>query len=270
MVPYAVCMILKGITDPFLPMDTASQVGYYRFSLVTVAKNAPYYLGLVSNLFGVPHQDKILFGLSLPFLIVGMKARWRQDYHFLLFCALNQLLYTAWPGRGGLRYVLPMLPFYLYFMFQGACVVLNHLTKDCPSPRDVPGLCKVAFSCCLLLTASLLAESAYFAYCNMQNDRAILGPYDADSIEMFAFVRQHTASDARLMFFKPRAMRLLAQRLAFASNRPADLAKADYLVIHKKFEICNQIRFPRSDAVEHVFENSTFVIFRIGAVHNLD
>ena len=152
-----------------------------------------------------------------------------------------------------MRYIMPMMPFYLYFMYQGVA----HMAA-CGLARSR----KWGVICGVMLAASLLAESSYIAFVNLQNDRRITGPYDADSTEMFRFVTSHTARDARLMFFKPRAMRLLTGRVAFASNRPEDLAKADYLVIQKMFDCCNQISQPASEAMECVFENNGFVVYR--------
>jgi hypothetical protein len=256
-VPYAVCMTLKWIADSLLPDGSFSQANHYHFSWQWFAKNSVYYIGQESKLFGVPYQNEVLFGLSLPFLVIGIKTRWRQDYLFLMFCAVNQLLYTAWPGRGGMRYVMPMMPFYLYFMFQGVSFALLNRTAK---------LRTFGLVCGVLIAASFLVESAFVAHENLANERRIEGPFEAESVELFEFVRRHTARDARLMFFKPRAMRLLTGRRAFASNRVEDLARADYLIVQKTFDRCNQVESPPGEAVVHVFENRTFVMYRIYAL----
>jgi len=162
------------------------------------------------------------------------------------------LLYTVWPGRGGMRYVMPMMPLYLYFMYQGVLQI-----TACGLAR------KLRIFGAALLLASLLAESGYFAHANLQNDRRMDGPYDSDSTEMFGFVKTHAAKNARLLFFKPRAMRLLTGRAAFASDRFEDLAKVDYVVIQKMFDRSNQIQLPAEAAVEWVFENESFVVYRV-------
>ena len=129
-----------------LPDGSSDQVNHLYLSWWWIAHNSVYYLGMASKLFGIYYGCEVLFGLSLPFLVLGIKARWRQDYHFLAFSALNQLLYTVWPGRGDMRDVIPMMPFYLYFIFQGAYYAFRN-KSTMPDGRKLSRLGKISINC---------------------------------------------------------------------------------------------------------------------------
>ena len=142
-------------------------------------------------------QCEVLFALSLPLVILGMKARWRQDYHLLSFVALNQ---AAVYGLAGPDALCPA---------DDAVLSLFHVSgRDAASQSlAVPILGspqRTGFICGVVLTGIMFAESSYFACCNMQNERNIAGPFAEQSAEMFDYVKRKTAKEARFMFFKPR------------------------------------------------------------------
>ena len=61
----------------------------------------------------------------------------------------------------------------------------------------------------LLILGVFLFNSAARAYNNMRNGRNINGPFDPVSMEVYSYIKKETPPDSILIFFKPRALRLM-------------------------------------------------------------
>jgi hypothetical protein len=84
---------------------------------------------------------------------------------------------------------------------------------------------------------------------------------------MFQWIRSYTARDAVISFFKPRAMHLLGERICLTAM-PVDVGKASYLVYTKELT-WNEGQpslqhYQQAAALNPVFENRTFVVYRVG------
>ena len=118
------------------------------------------------------------------------------------------------------------------------------------------------------LSASVtVAASAQIGASNLRNGRDINGPFDVYSQEMFAFIREETPPDSVVIFFRPRAMRLLGERDSFLSTECARLPMGDYLALSKKAD--DSLQIPENQiqgcglSLTSVFENRRFIVFRL-------
>jgi hypothetical protein len=85
----------------------------------------------------------------------------------------------------------------------------------------------------LALLAVFGLQSFAAALANQRGTRPDDGPFDATSREMFDFVRSTVPADAAVVFFKPRALRLLTGRRSFTAIGHT-LCDARYAVIYKQ------------------------------------
>lgn len=236
--------------------------GKYPFSTPTVAsslQNIKYYFTLPAQFFyGLPATE-ILYGATLPFLCLGMFARFKRDYHLILYVVFTVALHIVYPYRDGIRYLFPLLPFYLYFTFQGLSTLrFDHQFQSIRWVRQ-PEILSRAVAC--LLIALFFMASTVSAYRNVTGDRNIDGPFAADSAEMFGFIKAQTRDQDIIVFFKPRAMRLFTGRKSFAAIERERLLRGDYVVIHK--QMGNYLQVVPDAAAAIVFENATFRVFQM-------
>jgi len=86
---------------------------------------------------------------------------------------------------------------------------------------------------------------------------------------MFHFIRDNTNSEDIIVFFKPRVMRLMTDRMSIGHRRNEDISVGDYLVVYKNPEaifyrgaLYNDV--PKS--IPHrqiVFDNARFTVIKI-------
>jgi hypothetical protein len=124
----------------------------------------------------------------------------------------------------------------------------------------------VFYGCCLSIIIVFFVTSTAHAYQNMVNDRQINGPYDTYSLGVYDFIRDKTSSDSVIIFFKPRAMRLMTDHDAVLITECARLGLGDYIVLSKKAE---NSQIPPEEIAEcnlplnKVFDNRRFIIYEI-------
>jgi hypothetical protein len=87
------------------------------------------------------------------------------------------------------------------------------------------------------LVALSLALSIGAARENLAASRLTLeGPLSPAATALFEFVRDSTAADSVVVFYKPRAMRLFTDRDSFLAIDCDDLKEGDYLVLSELTE----------------------------------
>jgi len=132
------------------------------------------------------------------------------------------------------------LPFFCLFALQGMQVTGARLQ---PMYQRRAALSIYLFWASLAI-ASLLA-SVTLARDNLASDRNTsgnrAGPFSAVSSDMFRFIHDRTSPESIIIFFKPRAMRLLTNRDSFMTLNCADLVGGDYVVTAKDMDHYNQI-----------------------------
>jgi hypothetical protein len=177
-------------------------------TLASVTENLGYYFNLPPDfLAGVPY-GYALWIASIPLAVTGAIRRFRQDYHIVAYGLLTLLLCILWPGTQGIRYLFPIIPFYCSFLLSGAEALQGRGSAVWRASGKLA---------CLLPTLFVLVffamDSTSNAYGNLVRHReAPCGPFTPASAQMFSFVGQHTERTATVIFFKPRAMRMLTNR----------------------------------------------------------
>lgn len=267
LMPYAVFGILWCVTAVAIP--AGQEYGRYTTAHLTEAvnlsllgHNAQYYFHVVATAFlaGLP-SEKIVYGFLLAFMMVGVVARVRKDYVFLIYSAITMATLLIIP-LGGLRYLFPVLPFFLYFSYQGIRTAFLGVAEGDPRLGKVIG-----YLVFLGLLASFGGTTARAAISNLVAGRQMEGPFDAESSRMFAFIRNETPEQSTVIFRKPRAMRLFTGRNAIRITNCAQLDQGDYLVFHRDRED-GQLSLSDMEAcgidLAGIFENRNFTIYRLG------
>ena len=101
----------------------------------------------------------------------------------------------------------------------------------------------------------------------MQNDRAINGPFDPYSTEVYNYIKEETPPDSVVIFFKPRVMVMMTEHPTIMSTECDRMFKGDYLVLSRKVGENQQITPEKIGAcnlpLNQVLKNSRFIVYEI-------
>ena len=254
---------LWGISAMIFPGGQSSYLAIYAgYSIDLFINNIGYYSQIFSQFFATLPGESFIFGIFVVVCFIGLVARFRDDLLFILYSALYLLVVWSWPERQGYRFLFPMLPFFVYFAMQGIRVTINKVG------RNWEGSLRKGFNAYLLLIVILFAYNAGTnAYNNLRGGQKINGPFDPYSMEMYNFIKEQTPPESVIVFFKPRALRLMTDHDALALTECARLPEGDYLVLNKKVGENLQIPPERIKEcnlpLDKVFENRRFVVYRL-------
>lgn len=255
--------LLWGIYALVFPGGGESYFAQYRaFRLETMLSFIIAYFELFSLFFGESVIWKYNYYLLFVFVLIGLWIRRKEEPVFIVFFSLWMILLVSWPYWQGPRFIFPLLPLFIYFALQGMKMAINKL----PGRYRLAGQ-GIFFAFWLSILAVFLFNSSLSAYINLRDDRSINGPYDPVSGEVYAFLQEETPSDSVVVFFKPRAMRLMADRDTLMIYECIGLSKGDYVVLSKKVGENNQIPPEQINTcylpLEQVFDNRRFVVYEI-------
>jgi hypothetical protein len=168
----------------------------------------------------------------------------------------------TWPFWQGPRFIFPLTPIFIYFTFVGMKFALEKLpAKYAPLGQ------RAHYGFWTLIAIMFLITSSTNAYVNLQSGRAINGPYDSFSKEVYKYIQDDTPQESVIVFFKPRAMRLMTGRDSLLSTDCAGILKGDYLVLSRKVEKNQQVSPEEIDAcnlpLDQVFKNNRFIVYQV-------
>ena len=119
----------------------------------------------------------------------------------------------------------------------------------------------------LSIISIFLFNSSIKAYANLQNNRSINGPFDAYSIEVYNFIKEKTPPDSVIIFFKPRAMRLMTDHDTLMSTECERISLGNYIVLSRKVGENQQIAPEQINTcnllLDEVLRNRRFVVYEI-------
>ena len=230
-------------------------------TLGTVKLNRGYYFAIFGSFLGGGTAWTAVYYVLIALFLIGLWTRRSSDRHLAIFFGLYLAMVLVVPMRNGIRYVLPLLPIFIYMAFQGARALVDWLPKD----RQRVG--RLLFGgAWLVLVGFFLAGSAAGAQANLRAGRQVEGPFDPISQELFDYIRTETPEGSVIVFFKPRALRLFVPRDSVLIFNCQRLTVGDYVVLSKKPEV-GQVRADRIDQckipLRNVWENERFVVYQL-------
>ena len=244
----------------------AVQYGLLDFHPVRMAKNLYYYGFWMTKIFPIaaPAAAVALFIVVTLVAVLGFAKRVRTvgfpEIFFLLYF-FPILLFT---NDQGLRYLVPVIPFYLYYFFLG----LHRLAERMPERFR-------------LLPLTILAAAVLVGYLSVYPKVGIGapipgGPDPGDAAALFDFVHTSTAPEAVFAFSKARMLALWGERhsviLAFGAPDAQLWTEIEgfgvsYLLISPAFPTDQRYYGPfvqrNKERVELVYRNPSFLLFKI-------
>ncbi|MFZ5879394.1 MAG: hypothetical protein ACOY0R_08485 [Chloroflexota bacterium] len=262
--PYAVFAALAVGLSVLLPGGQGSYLSH--FSMFTVERwfsNAGFYLRLPADFFNDVWLGSVFFWLGVGLFLLGMITNFKKNLPLLAYLAASLGLFITWPETQGLRFIYPLAPIGVLVAAEGWSAAAGRLSAGGRSVARRAGL-----GAAMLLIVLSLAASAQISITNLRNGREINGPFDPYSQAMFEFIREGTPTDSVVIFFRPRAMRLLGERDSFLGTECARLPLGDYLALSKKAD--DSLQIPEDHiqgcglSLTTEFENRRFIVYRLG------
>ena len=205
-------------------------------------------------------------------VVLGAWARRPFAVGIALFGLLNAGLLIVFPFVQGSRLLYPLL-------IPGVILALCGVQSAWASPRNPLGRTVVAKGrvegAVPWFVGGVVAVLAMEGYGIGLAPRAYQsdGPYSAESEELTRFIVEKVPRDARIAFFRPRALRLLTGRPALAIMSPDPGGRATYFVLNKrvtpdnrgllaKYQLGAEYFEEHQSEFEVSFENEQFVLYR--------
>jgi hypothetical protein len=262
---FVVCLVfvLLWVTNILLfPSGGESYLSQYAELFETARRLSVGYFLVFGQFFGDTSAWKYVYYLVLIFFLLGAWVRRKQEPLFILFFVLWMIVHITYPYWQGSRYVFPVLPIFIYFAFQGMTFVISRLPVEYQ-----PGSQRVFYGFWVLIAGLFLLTSITNAYINLQNGRAINGPFDPFSTEVYDYIKEETPADSVVIFFKPRVMVMMTEHPTIMSTECDRMWKGDYLVLSRKVGENQQIPPEEIDTCQlplnQVLKNNRFIVYQI-------
>ena len=214
-IPYLIFLAGYLITSLIFPAGSysANHTFFNSNFLKLAADNFYYYAVTLTEFFGNNASISGIFGAktllffqtlycaSLLLFLTGVLKSWRKNYLYIVFFALNLGLFLVYQYTQGLRFIISLVPFYLFFVFAGI------------KSLNLRRLLKISFEKIIYASGFLLV--LFFAvqiYSTTRQGPPADGPYSQNSQELFEFIKNNTATAESVSFYKPRAMNLFTGR----------------------------------------------------------
>jgi hypothetical protein len=255
--------VLWGISNLIFPGGQTSYLALYEdFRMSTLAGNIVSYSRLFLEFFAPLPGQTLFFGVFVVLFFIGLAVRFKKDLLFALYAFLYLLVLWTWPEWQGYRFLFPMLPLFVYFSMQGI-----RATIEKAGAEQKALFRNSAYAYLSLIIAFFAFYAGWNGLANLRSGREINGPFDPFSIETYSFIKDNTPPESVIIFFKPRAMRLMTERDALAITECDRIQEGDYLALSKKVGENLQIPPEHIDEcalpLEKVFENRRFVVYEV-------
>ena len=228
-----------------------------------------YYFNVSTTLFPMQElaQQGALFGGMLVLSLLGFVTfPHKKDqivYYLFSFCYLLALL--MWPSIQGLRFLMPIIPLFLLYTFEGLQYFIYSVIKS--QTLRVVGL---------VFLFGIFSFYSLDYYSRSVPRSADLDITNVTTKEIFNFVENKTQPNDVIAFFKPRALALFTNRKSLAIRPSTDFSESDIIKQFKAFDVRYFIISLNNDIkewgefdktapadFEFVFQNTNFKIFRV-------
>jgi len=266
----AVFVVLMGLQS-VLRNSEKVYFQVFNLSVSRIIANLWHYWKSLCELWKWHHNrllDYGLMGAMTCLALWGYVKMWIRGVSiYETFIIPYLAIIIIWPYRAGIRFMLPLIPLLLYYMFLAI--------KDIKARRVA-----VTVYACLLIA---LGASYVRGYMKIDYGEFKRGVTNAETVEMLGFVRDKTPADSIFIFRKPRVIGHYTGKLASAFHEPPEEKgrEAEYEEVFFKYAgdigasylISGPFKADRefldpfirrcAHRLEQVFENADFKVFRI-------
>lgn len=261
--PNLVFLGLYFLSNSLLTEATGSYLSQLSITWEAIAHNLGYYRLRAFNFFNSLPGFESLSWILLILAAVGLLVNAREKYPFALYALGTAAVYILWPFTSPrfLYGITPLIVLFAYLPIRAAARLVFKRTAwmGYAAPMAV-----------LLATGLIFSlGAAQSVRDNLARQRVFeSGPFTQTSVALFAFIRENTPAESKIIFFKPRAMSLLTNRASLMISDCTALDLGDYVALRKGFSY-HQVepeqagRCNPNITLLPVFENSAFIVYQI-------
>ena len=120
------------LVDPYAPYK-GSLFAHPLYFILRFSEGANYFYNLLDNVFFAKQilPAGLIAGLTLVVLFLGLWVKFREDkgciFHYYFIIYLLSIIF--WPFKEGLRFILPILPFILFYFLIGLKKIISYISK---------------------------------------------------------------------------------------------------------------------------------------------
>lgn len=233
-----------------------------------VKANLHYYMAVLRYFFEPGNEDwqfVALFSSSMifAFIFLGFVKKVTEKIGFLeVLVSIYLLIIIVYPySNAGVRFLLPLIPFLLYYAVEGLKAIRIKVGMN----RSVLAILLGVFVLCSY-------QSGLSEIFKREKD-TLAGPQQAESLELFTYIQQHTEVNSRFNFAKPRALSLYAGRNAMSVKRMQSMRtisndltsnNINYILSNSELRDDSLLAFIRTheSELERTWSNSKFTLYR--------
>ena len=243
----------------FSQVFTNNQETHFDFlnqiSVKTILVQAAYNSLIIKDFFGDNYFGAIIYIATLPLVFLGLKIKWKSNIFVIIYVVLTLALYTLWPFRQGLRFLIPILPFYVYFLVIGI-----------RSIKKINNSLNIKKNMGFFIILILFSTSIFQIFENYKNGFNLVdGPNNKTSTEMFDYIKKNVSKNEIIIFRKPRVMTLYTKKNSIMYNNINDFEIREWYVVDKKnlmnIDLSRDKILKKYQALK-VFENNQFIIYK--------
>lgn len=274
-VPYAVFLVLLMISMWMLPVATSNSAHIASGPRAQMIYNIGFYKGMIDNWFyGMiptifPFRREILWSIYVLIAIGIICSGIYRNLHLttLLIGTFGVLLLL--PYVQSLRYAFNALPLLLLFAGYGlkkVCGMLNgKIKKTARMAVRCAGYAVMMFVVCGLFS-NMLGQIAVNQELGGKSYR--FGAYSDDALDIYAYIRENTAEEAKIACCKPRALMLNTDRVCYVPGINGNLYKdMDYLLTFEKDMpydgVADSIWPELWEELTPIYRNDTFTLYEL-------
>ena len=247
-IPYLVFAIGFLLNFYLLPRGGQNHITIFLSNLTPgkIFTNTIVYLKQTDSFFinGIVPDNLLFIKLApIPILVaIGMLARWREYSYLTAYLALTFSILVVWPFLT-LRFLFPLVPFFLFFMMQGLLFVSEKVKLK--QQYLVWGL-----SLYLVVFAAVNGIEA--VRYSKEDTNAI---YTPEMSRIYGYIQEHIPQGQVIGFNKPRVLRLITGVNSIGIDENSfEASPAQYLIIEK-----GQYS-GRTNRYDKIFETSNYLI----------
>lgn len=256
-------LILGKLQNSLLPFDNIHENVIKGISLEGLETNFRYYVNTLSDFFsGSQIDQKIVMGITIPFCVLGITATIKNKFHYIIYIILTFALYVFWPIQGGFRFLFPILPLYIYYLFKGIDFSNFGFGFNYYKMGKLFSILFLSF-----IVSCFFLNIFFNSWRNIKNNRIQAGPFDNTSKELCLFIKEKISLNDVIVFCKPRALRLMLHesRKIKALDKIPLLSPKDVLILKKtpEFGQINPSSVLNVRYLKKTWENTEFIVYKV-------
>jgi hypothetical protein len=268
-VSFGLLLVLLGVQTIFVHGGGGGYLDQLLPTPSSIARNLKGYAGALRRIWRsdpTASELPVLFWALTAFALIGFVVRIRQRITVIeIWPVMYPIPLLLWHSRPVGRYLIPWIPFFVFFALVGAQAAGGVLRSRLRRAA--------AFAVPAILVAAVLVSYAR-VYARTDFGPITGGPTSPVAGELWSFVKAQTSPQDVFVFAKPRALSLFTGRPASSYYEPRDQQElwAYMRQIRARYLILSRLdhrylrRFVRDyrDEMTEVFSAGKFVVYQLG------